>query len=323
MKPISSVSSSSLLKPVLEKLASQGAELTDKALQSLKLAANDAKENCYRNLYDDSLVTGVLRSHGAVTGLFQSLGIDPLTVVDEVHARLPGNLEYRKTYTQTRDHRRLERRRERPIQDGSTDRLQQTDSPRLLDSLQGDITSNDLFLRALQMPAVWAAMNRLGVSVNKVRRHAKHLQVIVPDIESQKFVIGLDGNRFTFDLFDLAAGLKLCGKTDGGQIILPARLSFVTPRQFELEQQIAEFEWLINRPGISEYDIHKFLESHPHFLLGVEYKQLHSQLTLVRGDQPNLRPDFFLERLDGNFCDILDLKLPRTKLNSSTRFQVR
>lgn len=294
-----------LIQPLLDRLADQGAALTDKALQSLNLAAYDAKDYQYRELYDDSLFTGVLRSHGAVTGLFQSLGVNPLEIIDRVHAPLRPSQEYRRTYARTRERQKRKRRHERPIR---------AEGIPLLRGLHGDVTSQDLFLNALKMPAVWQAVHDLGLSVNKVQSYAKHLQVIEPDIETQKFVIGLDGGRFTFDLFDFAAGIKLHGTTAAGELIIPARVNFVTPRQLELEEQIDKFEWLINNPDVSEHEIQRFLESHTHFLLGVEYKQLHSQLTLVREDRPDLRPDFFLEHLDGGFCDILDLKLPKKKL---------
>lgn len=302
---MSSLPKNPLIQPLLDKLAEQGAALTDKALQSLNLAAYDAKDYQYRELYDDSLFTGVLRSHGAVTGLFQSLGVDALEIVDGVHAPLAPSKEYRRTYAWTRERQKRKRRHERPIRDEGIP---------LLRGLHGDITSQDLFLNTLKMPAVWQAVHDLGLSVNKVHGYAKHLQIIEPDIETQKFVIGLDGGRFTFDLFDFAAGIKLHGTTTDGELIIPARVNFVTPRQLELEEQIEHFEWLINRPGVSEHEIQRFLETHTHFLLGVEYKQLHRELTLVREDRADLRPDFFLEHLDGEFCDILDLKLPKAKL---------
>ncbi|WP_299617432.1 Shedu anti-phage system protein SduA domain-containing protein [Pelagibius sp.] len=304
---MSETSRSRLIEPIFELLSRQDAKLSDKALQSLNLAAYDVKDFEYRDLYDDSLFTGVLRSHGAATGLFESLDVDPLVIIEDAHAPLTEQSEYRRNYARTRERTKKMRRHRRPIRETP-------DRPHVLDGLTGKVKSDDLLLASIQRPAVWRAIRDNGISVNKVRRHIKHLGIIEPDIEAQKFVLGIEGNRFTFELFDIASGVKLYERTNTGDLVIPSRVSFVNPRQYQLEKEVAEFEWLINKHDVSEYDIQRFLEDHPHFLLGIEYKQLHSQLTLVRGDREDLRPDFFLEKLDGDFCDIVELKLPRSKL---------
>lgn len=317
-----------LIGPLLEQLEAHGISLTEKSLQSLNLASYDAKQYEYRQLYDDSVFSGVIRAHGAVTGLFQSLGLDPLDVIEQVHSPLPQGEEYRKTYSKTRDVSKKKRRHHRPLRQFGTHHdpplrpyLLASDDDRehyngtIFAGLQGTVTSKDLFLRAMAMPAVWRSLHRSGLSINKVRRYAEQIAIIEPDIEVQKFTLTLEQGRISLDLFDLATTVKIEIHNSYGSVQeVPCRVNIITPKQHELAPEIEEFEWLINGSNVAEYDIQKFLEKHPRFLLGIEYKSLHSQLTLVREDKPDLRPDFFLERADGSLCDILDVKLPDAKL---------
>ena len=64
---------------------------------------------------------------------------------------------------------------------------------------------------------------------------------------------------------------------------------------------------------MDERRLQSFFETHPHFLLGAEYKRLHSQV-VMESQEGSLIPDFFLEKLDSNFADIVDLKKPNAKL---------
>lgn len=81
-----------------------------------------------------------------------------------------------------------------------------------------------------------------------------------------------------------------------------------------LQEEIEEFEYLVNSPNCSEPAIQKFLESHPKFLLGHQYESLHPHVILERGDEGPLIPDFLLQPFGKRFCDVLDLKLPSTQI---------
>lgn len=81
-----------------------------------------------------------------------------------------------------------------------------------------------------------------------------------------------------------------------------------------LKEEIEEFEYLVNSPKCSELAIQKFLESHPKFLLGQQYETLHPHVILERGDEGPLIPDFLLQPFGKRFCDVMDLKLPTTRL---------
>lgn len=140
----------------------------------------------------------------------------------------------------------------------------------------------------------------------------------IPEIEAahecSKFIIYFDGKRFRFRPFDLMNGYRIIEA--GTSRLFVAKASLIDHSTLVLQEELEELEWLINRENVSESEIQKFLERHPKFLIGAEYKQLHAQLTLHRDAilGPQLRPDFFLERITSNFCDIVDLKLPNEKL---------
>jgi anti-sigma B factor antagonist len=77
-----------------------------------------------------------------------------------------------------------------------------------------------------------------------------------------------------------------------------------------LENTIGQFEELINSRRTSEEDIHRFLETHPEFLLARDYTRFYSKVLLERETQGPLIPDFLLQPFDTELCDLLELKLP-------------
>jgi hypothetical protein len=68
------------------------------------------------------------------------------------------------------------------------------------------------------------------------------------------------------------------------------------------------FEELINSPSASEMDFQRFFEEHPFFLTGLDFRKAHPQPILYRDEGGPLIPDFFLEKMDGGWDTILDLK---------------
>jgi hypothetical protein len=78
--------------------------------------------------------------------------------------------------------------------------------------------------------------------------------------------------------------------------------------------EIRGLSMLVNNTGTREREIQTFLEQHPNFLRGLNYKNIYPQLVLQREGAGSLIPDFILEPFDGAWCDILDVKLPRQKL---------
>ena len=78
--------------------------------------------------------------------------------------------------------------------------------------------------------------------------------------------------------------------------------------------EIARLECLINDPQVRELQIQRFLEGHPNFLRGLNYRNIYPQVVLEREGQGPLKPDFILEPFADAFCDILDVKLPSQKV---------
>lgn len=88
-------------------------------------------------------------------------------------------------------------------------------------------------------------------------------------------------------------------------------------RVVRVEEDLAsEFEALLNREGLREQDIQRFLEAHQEFLLGSEYDLAMPQMVLPLGDRDSLRPDFVLRPIAGVTWDakIVELKLPGQRL---------
>jgi hypothetical protein len=83
---------------------------------------------------------------------------------------------------------------------------------------------------------------------------------------------------------------------------------------------LEELEFLINKNS-KESDFQKFFEKNPDILLkafGPKYSNVHSQIILQQ-DKGRLIPDFFLERIDDGYCDILDLKRSNLNLKKQVR----
>ena len=63
-----------------------------------------------------------------------------------------------------------------------------------------------------------------------------------------------------------------------------------------------------------ESQLQEFFERNDSFFRVMGYKNVYSQIVLERDDGSKLIPDFVLEPFDGEWCDILELKLPKPAL---------
>jgi hypothetical protein len=141
-----------------------------------------------------------------------------------------------------------------------------------------------------------------------------------PHLEDAQFCLTLAGKQIEFRNILFVDGFRThVEKATGSPDLIIVKANVLHDRGLIEKALVDEFEQLINRTNISEYDIQKFFEAHPEFLMGNQYKALHAQLTLFRSDAPDLRPDFFAERIDNNFCDIIDLKKPNARLAKHPR----
>lgn len=83
----------------------------------------------------------------------------------------------------------------------------------------------------------------------------------------------------------------------------------------QLEEAIAELEWLVNNPKAKEKDFQRFFAKNKDFILNDEYKDAHSHIVLTNAGGDEMVPDFVLEPVDqGQLCDLLELKLPTARV---------
>jgi hypothetical protein len=91
---------------------------------------------------------------------------------------------------------------------------------------------------------------------------------------------------------------------------VPILLSaYLNRNALDFSSQIGALEDMISSSNTTERDLQKFFEEYPRFLLGLEYVRLYPQVILEL-EEGGLIPDFFLEPVAANFCDIIDLKRP-------------
>jgi thioredoxin 1 len=77
---------------------------------------------------------------------------------------------------------------------------------------------------------------------------------------------------------------------------------------------IQEFEALINDSYTTKNDLVAFLEQNPGFLLSGDYKAARSRIFLTQERRPPLTPDFFLQPVTGELCDILEVQPPQHEI---------
>jgi len=129
-----------------------------------------------------------------------------------------------------------------------------------------------------------------------------------PSAGDQQFVLFWDGTRYRVRPFGVTGAFQLDEPKlpDGGLWV--ARGNAIEPETRFSRDAIEMLEELING-GAPEVAFQTFFEMHPEFLLTLgHYVGIHPQLILHSDEGRRLIPDFFLERLNSDFCDICDLK---------------
>ncbi len=80
-----------------------------------------------------------------------------------------------------------------------------------------------------------------------------------------------------------------------------------------LAPQICELEFLLRNRRVREAEIQKYLERSPALLEALGYRHVYPQVVLQRDDGTFLRPDFIVQPTSDEWCDIVDIKLPRMR----------
>jgi hypothetical protein len=127
-----------------------------------------------------------------------------------------------------------------------------------------------------------------------------------------EFVMQANGDRLSLVPYHGQATHDVELPSGGVLLGRPGVIASRTAAVFTSEVQ--ELERLINDRSTKERHIQKFLEEHPSFLRGLNYQHIYPQLVLEREGEGALKPDFVLEPYDDGFCDILDLKLPSSRV---------
>jgi hypothetical protein len=89
---------------------------------------------------------------------------------------------------------------------------------------------------------------------------------------------------------------------------------FVDSKSYFKNNEIEDFENLLNKENLTELEIQKFLEENPKFLYVLDYDEIRPQVCLADESGDALKPDFFLKPVGKRLWDILDIKLPNVNL---------
>jgi DNA-directed RNA polymerase omega subunit len=102
--------------------------------------------------------------------------------------------------------------------------------------------------------------------------------------------------------------------------------NFIHVSAFEvsaLHEAIEELESLVNNPKSKEHDFQNFFARNKDFILNDEYKDAHPHVVLTSDKGKPLIPDFVLEPVIGELCDLLELKLPSTQIFNLKKNRMR
>jgi hypothetical protein len=159
--------------------------------------------------------------------------------------------------------------------------------------------------------------NNFGADVIKEEVVA-YRQTSLSDFDNMGFIVRCERGKYT-----VAPALKSREELDskyyfGPADKRPAALITVHRDNFGVQVEVEELESLINRADVSEHELQKFFETHPHFLS--TNHTLLPQVRLPRNDGSLLIPDFIFKPTVAQQRDsrwtVFDLKLPQVKLLS-------
>jgi hypothetical protein len=144
-------------------------------------------------------------------------------------------------------------------------------------------------------------------------RSAKH------DSEAPVQVVLVPGpDKVHVHLLDDAGSFVIGEEGAGKQFVVNTHIA--TNATARLALIVSEFEALVNDPRVLEHSLEAFLKEHGRLFFGEQVADIRSQLVLQPELQltgtsvSSLRPDFFVRREDSPLWDIVELKLPQTRL---------
>ena len=101
-------------------------------------------------------------------------------------------------------------------------------------------------------------------------------------------------------------------KVESKQDLIIARPGVLARKTGLLQSdELEQLEYLINDSQTQESHLQAFLEKHTAVLRAMGYGHIYPQVVLEREDGTSLKPDFILEPVHDEWCDILDIKRPQ------------
>lgn len=307
-----------LMEHIVSIMSQGGYKLSEKAFEAILSALRMSRE---RNVFvfGESFLYGILNSRSIAIAVFENLDINPLSLerdalqsFDEFDSLdewgslkkedLSNNLSVGGYFSEF----------VASAQSDSRKTVYSSDILRGLITYSEQITERD---GPNYATVCYQLVTDYALSSKDVKRELRKLKRFEPFAERLQYWVSWNGHQLCIQPFSFFNAYDIHGddERDQGELFA-AKLNTIYDLPFITSEEIEELNWLINRPEISEKDLQAFFEQHPRFLLGTEYKNLHSQLVLTRESGEKLIPDFFLEKVGSDFCDIIDLKTPNARL---------
>ncbi|MBI4340597.1 MAG: DUF4263 domain-containing protein [Chloroflexi bacterium] len=301
-----------------EALAAKGLHLSEKAYEACKAIFATARR-VGSDVYSELALHGLIRANTVARPALQNLGI-PIAAFQrrllEKNRQAAGDSWFPQS----------EKYWSAAFENNSW--LLDTSIARAIVARRDTINSSDLLMSLLELrhhpdwtededshPAFEEILHEFRVRAEEVEKQIKYLAWAEPFVENIVYSLQMENNKFfirRLNLFD--AYTVFDERANAGEHFFVAKVSINEDHPLFLPTEVAELEWLINKPDISELQLQRFFERHPKFLLGSEYKALHSQLVVCSDSGNTLVPDFFIERIGSSFADIIDLKKPNEAL---------
>lgn len=163
-------------------------------------------------------------------------------------------------------------------------------------------------------------LNNKGVTLENLESEVRKIRHFEPFVERVNYCLSIEKEKYVIRPFNFFTACGLFhNEVNPDERIYLAKIQRPLKLPLFFAEELEELNWLINNPHSTEHDLQRFFERYPKFLLGTEYKDLHSQVILTSDDRSALIPDFLLERIGSNYCDIIDLKKPNARLLTGPR----
>jgi hypothetical protein len=190
----------------------------------------------------------------------------------------------------------------------------------LVDFLAKQAIKSNYFEKNSHPNSYWDSINGF---CQTIEAKLESLKIFDPDCGEQQFLLYNDGKKIRIRPFGLWGTYNFQDLPFNDGSLWIARTNVLQPVQYFCDESIELLEDLINSDA-EEKEFQTFFESNPKLLLLIgDYKALHPQLVLHEDDGSRLIPDFFLENITSDFCDICDLKRPTAELIRSQSNRMR